>query len=153
MDVVIHRNAVVPVGVTVVGRYNGEIREYRGDEALYTSERMSDIEYYYLKYKMLQKGVELIHSEKNVPVLEEFVRYLIQHERPRRHHGRYPYGFISRNEVMIKDPEKFALARKIIEMRKKGITYRKIRSELGIAMSISTLSRIWANRELYEEDE
>ena len=151
MEVVIHRNAVAPSGVTVVGRYYGELKDYRGEcKVVYTDEGFSDMEFYYWKYRMLQRNVELIRSAAEIPELEEFTRYLVGRSSYPRHAGRLPFGFMNANGVVVKQPEKVELAREIIGLRDKGMKYRQIKSELGISLSLSTICRICGNRELYE---
>lgn len=152
MNVAVHGNAKVSTGMHVVERYYGEIEDYDGScSILYTDCKVSKNEYYYLKYKLLRRKIELIHAYWDDEDLNEFVVYLNMRESERWSGGRLPFGFVRRNGVVVEDAEKMALARWIIELHDEGLVYRVIREKIGGGMSISTIYRIVENRERYEK--
>lgn len=152
MNIAVHRNAVVPTGMRVVERYHGEIEEYDGScSILYTDQELGKNEYYYLKYKLLRRRIELIHKHWNDEDLNDFVVYLNLRESGRWHGGRLPYGFMRRNGVVIEDAVKIVRARKIIELHDEGVAYRVIRERVEGCPSLNTVYRIVKNRERYEK--
>ena len=152
MNVAIHGNATAPVGMYVVERYHGEIEDYDGScSVLYTGQELSKNEYYYLKYKLLRRKVELIHPYWNDEDLNEFVVYLNMRESERWPGGRLPYGFIRRNGVVLEDTEKMAMARRIIELHDEGLAYRVIHEKIGGSPSLNTIYTIVKNRDRYEK--
>ena len=152
MIVSVHGSAKVPEGMWEFERYYGEIEEYNGDyDVLYTDQKMSKNEYYYLKYKLLRKNVELIHSKWNDDTLNEFVEYLSARSDENRPRGRVKFGFERRNGAVVENARRMEIARKVIELRDSGMTYRGIKSELNLNLCITTIQTICRNRELYEK--
>lgn len=150
MNVAVHRKAVAPACMHVVERYNGEIEDYNGScSILYTAEDLSKNEYYYLKYRLLRRRVELLHAYWDDDGLNSFVVYLNRREGSGWHGGRLPYGFMRRGGVVVENEAKMALARKIIELHDAGVPYRMIRDQIDGCPSVSTMYVICKNRERY----
>ncbi len=157
MNVVIHgeaREYCDSLGLVVVGEYDGSLEEYKGlCPIVVTGEDMEENEYYYLKYLLLRRKVELISVRWNNEHLNSFVVYLNEREHDRgRHTGRLPYGFMRRNGVVVENPEKILVALEILRLRDEGKTYRDIKKRLPreMDMSISTIATICEHRERYE---
>ena len=151
MNIATHMGVAPPAGMVSIEDYFGLIEDYDGGcGVLYTEQELSKNEYYYLKYLLLRKRVELIHPCWDDDDLNDFVVYLNQRESSRRG-GRLAYGFIRRNGVVVEDAVKIELARQIIELRDSGLTYRGIRDEIGGVLSVGTVSNICMNRERYKK--
>ena len=152
MNIAAHMGVAAPVGMTVVEVYTGKIEDYDGScGVLYTEDDLSKNEYYYLKYLLLRRRIELIHPGWNDEDLNEFVVYMNMRENDRRCRGRLPFGFIRRKGVIIEETHKIELARWIIELRDGGMSYRGIKNEIDVELSIGTIQTICANRDRYEK--
>ena len=141
----------------VVEQYEGDLEKYSGSyRILVTNQKMSESEYYYLKRKLLRRGVELISTRfKDCPALLEFLAY--EAERLKEVHGvRQPFGFIRKNGEVMANPEMIAVARRVIELRDAGLVLRQIQEDSGVCrpdgrdLSLSTIQTIIKNRGLYE---
>ena len=140
--------------------YDGDIEEYDGIcRVLVTDRDMSESEYYFLKGKMLSKGVELVSTRhKDTESVSEYVVYATRRESEQRqkHTGRYKFGFRQQNGVIVHHEENYKVARLIIDLRDKGYTLRKIQDDSrvkhpdGRKLSISTIQLIIKNRKDYE---
>ena len=146
--------------MTVVERYGGKVEDYSGGCAVLVTDNCSDVnEYYYLKYKMAKRKIELVSTHWGEGNREDFVAYLNQHEaeeRKRLYAGRLPFGFRRVDGQVVADREAMAVARRIIALRDAGKTYRDISEDSlvrfpdGRRMSISTIQVILRNRGKYE---
>ena len=142
-------------GMTIVDKYVGELEEYdvRGT-ILVTAEQLEKHEYYYLKYKMLRRKVELICVHWCDSEFREFVEYVAARETG-RYIGRLPFGFRRIGGETVADERGVAIARRIITMRDSGATYKAIQEDPdvhhldGRRMSISTIQVILKNRSKY----
>jgi hypothetical protein len=142
--------------------YDGSLEEYRGRcVVLVTDADLDKNQYHYLKYKLLKRKVELIciHQQTDAEV-GEFISYLSNQERRRQqqlHKGRVAFGFTrNRSGEEVEDPERIAVARRVVRLRDAGLTYQKIvddpevRYPDGRKMSVSTIQVILKNRSKYE---
>lgn len=140
--------------MVIVGTYDGEIENYSGlCSVLVTDAEMGKYEYYYLKGKLLARGVELVSTRhKDSDDLSDFVLYSVQNRRPKSG-GRYRFGFGAAGIL----PEGRVVVKRILELRDAGHTYRKIQEDPGVhhldgrKLSISTIQIIIKNRQIYEE--
>ena len=129
----------------IVERFTGEIENYCGVCAvLVTDQEMSSGEYYFLKGKMLARGVELV-STRYVDT-ENLAQGTVKDISEKRG-GRRKFGDGS--------PAEMAVVNRIFELRDGGATYKeisedeRIRYRDGRKMPISTIQTILNNREKY----
>lgn len=129
----------------IVERYTGDIENYCGvSPVLVTDREMSSGEYYYLKGKMLARGVELV-STRYVDT-ENLAQGTVKEVSEKRR-GRRKYGDGSEAEKAVVD--------RIFELRDAGRTLKEISEDEAVGyldgrkMSISTIQVILRNREKY----
>lgn len=137
-------------GLLVYDRYYGNLEDYHGDcPVLVTDMPMPKEAYDDWKCYMFARGVELISTRWSDD--EDIVRLL--HERKRRRGGRQRFGYYRKNGEILENPEKMAVARRIIELRDAGLTYREIREAdcIDQKVSVGTIQAIIKNRKIYEE--
>lgn len=131
----------------IVERYDGDIENYCGVcRVLVTDQDMSSGEYYFLKGKMLARGVELVSTRyvdtENLSYGE--VKYVTEKNETR---GRRKFGDNSEAER--------AVVERIFELRDAGYKLRAIADDKkvgypdGRKMSVSTIQVILKNREKY----
>ena len=132
--------------MVIVGRYTGDIEGYNGVcPVLVTDQDMSQGEYYFLKGKMLARGVELVSTR--YPDSKNLAKYEIP-KKPTKYGGRQRFGTGS-------DFER-AVIQRIFELADAGKTLREIAADEkvgyldGRKMSISTIQLIIKNRGKYE---
>lgn len=144
----------------VIGeRYNGDILGYRGRcPILVTDIDVPKNEYFYLKYLMLRRSVELVSVVWASVELSEFISYLVDREAERRKTGgRLPFGKRWENGAEIENQKEMEIVRRIFELRDNGATYREIQDDEGVhylggrKMSISTIQVILKNRDKYKK--
>ena len=130
----------------IVERYAGDIENYNGCCCVMVTDReMSVGEYYYLKGKMLARGIELV-STRYVD-LENLVLEAVKDAPGKRSRGRRKFGDGSVAEM--------AVVRRIFELRDAGRTMKEITEDDGVhyldgrKMSISTIQTILDNRGKY----
>lgn len=130
----------------VVERFTGDIESYNGDCCVLVTDReMSAGEYYYLKGKMLARGVELV-STRYVDT-ENLAQGVVKEVSEKRGRGRRKFGSESEAEM--------AVVRRIFELRDSGHTMKEISEDEGVCypdgrrMSVSTIQVILRNREKY----
>ena len=141
--------------------YIGDICDYDGVcKVLVTDKEMTESEYYFLKGKMLAKGVEVVSiHHKDTQRLSDYVIYALKQQSVQRkkHTGRYQFGFCMRNGEIVHHEETFEVAQLIIELKDKGYTLRRIQEDSrvkhadGRKLAISTIQLIIKNRKDYEE--
>lgn len=144
--------------MVVCEQYSGDIEKYRGVcPVLVTSQDMSEHEYYFLKGKLLSRGIELISTKhKDTEGLREFLVYQAG-RRKKNYSGRQMFGFQKVNGEVIFTENGRAVVRRILEMRDAGYTLRQISDDEkvfhpdGRKISISTIQQIIKNRDTYEE--
>lgn len=128
----------------IVERYDGDIENYGGVcRVLVTDRDMSPGEYYYLKGKMLARGVELV-STRYVDT-ENLAHGVIKDVPEKRSRGRRKFGDSSEAERSVVD--------RIFELRDMGCTLKEISEKVGYPdgrkISISTIQVILKNRHKY----
>lgn len=146
----------------VMQQHDGDIESYRGVcRVLVTDRDMSEQEYYFIKGKMLARGIELISTRhKDTEKMSEFMVYASRRELERREKftGRCKFGFHRVGNEIVPHERTMVVARRILELRDKGYTYRCIREDEkvrhidGRKLSISTIALILQNREYYEKE-
>lgn len=147
-------------GFVIGEHYTGDVSEYEGDGRIIVTDNCSDErDYYYLKYKLIQRGIELVSTHWSDEAIEEFVTYLNRREtenRRKKYGGRQRFGYYRKNgEVCIRE-ESLAVVRRIFELRDAGETYQRIVDDPdvhhpdGRKLSISTVQVILRNRKEYE---
>ena len=144
-------------GWAVAGRYDGALVEIKNiiPPVVVTDEALDKNEYYYLKYLLLKRGVELISVWFEPSETTDFLVYLNQRERDRSRRGRLPFGFMVKNGEVVENPETISVARRIVALRDAGCTYKQIQDDDlvrypdGRKMSISTIQVILKNRNKY----
>lgn len=129
----------------IAERFTGDIENYGGICAvLVTDQELSSGDYYYLKGKMLLRGIELV-STRFVDT-ENLVQGTVKEVSEKRR-GRRKFGDGSKAEM--------AVVRRIFELKDAGATYKEISEDErvcyldGRRMSISTIQVILNNREKY----
>lgn len=129
----------------IVERFTGEIENYCGVCAvLVTDQEMSSGEHYYLKGKMLARGVELV-STRYVDT-ENLAQGTVKDVSEKRR-GRRKFGDSSDAERAVVD--------RIFELRDGGATFQEIRDDENVhyldgrRMPISTIQVILNNRGKY----
>lgn len=130
----------------IVERFTGEIENYGGVcRVLVTDQEMSPGEYYYLKGKMLARGVELV-STRYVDT-ENLAQGVIKDVPEKDSRGRRRFGSVSMAERTVVD--------RIFELRDAGATLKEISEDEkvgypdGRKMNISTIQVILKNRNKY----
>ena len=138
--------------------WEGDICDYKGScRVLVTDREMSEQEYYYLKGKMLGRGVELISTRyTDNKLMMEFLSYQAERKR-QKYGGRQPFGYRKVGAEIREIPEMIDVARKIIMLKDAGATLRQIHEcesvhhPDGRKISVSTIQQIIKNRERYED--
>lgn len=142
----------------VIGeRYTGDLLAYRGScPIVVTDADVSKNEYFYMKYLLLRRSVELVSTRWVSVELSGFVAYVAEREakRRKRYGGRLLFGMRKVGGVKKEDPELFPVVERIIELRDQGATYAEIRADEGVRrngaeLPISTIQTILNNREKY----
>lgn len=145
-------------GMTIGERYVGNVEDYRGSCLILVTDNCEDQnDYYYRKYKLMLRKVELVSTHWGDAGVDEFVRYMSEREFERRkdkYPGRVPFGFKRVDGEIVEDPVSIGIARRIVELKDAGKTYREIVEEVrypdGRKMAVSTVQTILGNRSKYE---
>lgn len=147
-------------GMIVAERYEGAVEKYAGDYLVLVTDNCESMnDYYYLKYKLHQRGIELVSTHWHERSLDEFVQYMGEREnrdRETARPGRLPFGYRRSKGEVLEDAAKMVVVRRIFELRDDGKTYREIQRDLGVKhpdgrpMSISTIQVILQNRWKYD---
>lgn len=143
--------------MVICERYSGEIEDYKGVcPVLVTSQDMSEAEYYFLKGKMLARGVELISTlYKDREGMREFLMYQVE-RRKKNYAGRQSFGFRLVDGELVLTETGRQVVQRIFELRDAGFTLRRIREDDGVhhpdgrRLSVSTIQLIIKNRAKYE---
>lgn len=145
-------------GFEIVERYEGNLEDYSGKCPILVTDNCADRnEYYYLKYKLFRRRIELLSTHWYNKGVEDFVAYMHRMDSERkRSPGRAPFGFKYVGGVLVEEPAGIEIARRIIALKDEGLTFRKIVEDEGVhhldgrRMSISTVQVILKNRSKYE---
>lgn len=143
--------------MVICERYNGDLYSYDGGcPVLVTDQDMTESEYYYLKERLLRRGIDLVSVQyTDNPVVMDFMAYAAK-RRKENYGGRQIFGYYRKNGEVIENPEMIAVVHKILELRDAGYTLRQIQTDEdvhhpdGRKISISTIQQIIKNREKYE---
>lgn len=143
--------------MTIGERYTGDLLEYRGScPIVVTDADVSKNEYFYIKYLLLRRSVELVSTRWVSVELSEFVAYVVEQEskRRKRYGGRLLFGLRLVGGVKVEDPELYPVVERIVKLRDQGATYAEIRADEGVRrngveLPISTIQTILNNREKY----
>ena len=144
--------------MVICEQYTGNLEDYDGNcRVLVTDQRMGENEYYFLKGKLLARGVELVSIwYKDNKLLSEFLAYQAE-RRKENYNGRQPFGFQRKNGEVTENPEMMKVVRRILDLRDAGMSYRLIREDEGVhhpdgrKISVDTIRQIIKNRGRYEE--
>ena len=141
-------------GLLVYDRHDGNLEDYHGDcPVVVTDQPMTREAYEGWKCNMFNRGVELISTRWSDD--DDIVRLL--HERKRPRGGRQRFGFYRKNGEILENPEQMEVARRVIALRDKEMSYREIREAEGIRhiggkkLSVSLIQVIIKNRDKYEK--
>jgi len=146
-------------GMVIAERYEGDVAEYRGSCLVLVTDNCEDQnDYYYLKYLLRKRKVELLSTHWHSADVSEFVRYMSLREeemRREKYVGRAPFGFRRVNGAVVVDETEIAIARKAVAMRDASAKLREIAEEAsrmsGRNVSISTIQMILKNRGKYTD--
>jgi hypothetical protein len=143
--------------MVICDEYSGDIEKYHGIcPVLVTSQNMTEHEYYFLKGKLLARGVELISTiHKDREGMREFLVYQAE-RRKKNYAGRQIFGcrLVGGETVLTENGR--AVVNRIFEMHDSGFTLRQIREDEGVhhpdgrRLSISTVQLIIKNRAKYK---
>ena len=144
----------------IVENYDGDIEMYDGvSRVLVTDQGMTEGAYFSLKAKMLTKGVELVSTHyEDTPSIAEYIVFTTQEliKDRQKHTGRYQFGFMMLDGEKVQHEHNFKVARRILELRDKGLTLAKIREDSevkhpdGRKLSIGTINTVIKKRKDYE---
>lgn len=145
-------------GMVIAERIEGDIEKYRGVcRVIVTDQKFEKNEFYYLKYRMLRRKVELISVYFDDVAFDEFVAYAANQRQ--KSGGRLRFGYRRRPDGSIEEDESsMVVVRRIFELRDAGATYKEIQADAGVhypdgsRLSISTIQVILQNREGYENE-
>lgn len=140
----------------ILESYSGNLADYKGNCAVVvTAQRMDRSKYDSLKCELFGRGIELVSLEwTDDEVILRLLRNQIEQRGKRG--GRQMFGWRKEKGRFVEIPSKIAVARRIIELRDAGMTYREIRENVDVRhpdggeLSLSTIRTIIENREKYE---
>ena len=140
----------------ILETYSGNLADYKGNCAVVvTAQQMTRSEYDSLKCSLFGRGVELVSIDwTDDEVIVRLLRNQIAQRGKRG--GRQIFGYYKRNGEIVENPEKIAIARRVIELRDAGKTYREIAEDPGVRhpdggeFCLSTIQTIIKNRKVYE---
>lgn len=144
--------------MTICETWDGRIENYRGDcHVLVSDQSMSENEYYYLKSRLIARGIEFVSTHhKDDESMVGFLMYANERDKS-RYATRLPLGRCWCNGKIIEDADGMAVVTRILELRDSGATYRAIREDEkvrrpdGGKYSLSTIQGIVRNRKFYEK--
>lgn len=134
-----------------------DLEHYTGvSRIIVTDQEMSEYEYYYLKGKLLGRGVELVSTRHtDDTLLAGFLAYQAD-RRKKNYGGRQRFGYRKENGVVVPTKDGMDVVNRILELRDAGFTLRKIQEDKGVhhpdgrPISISTIQQLIKNREKYK---
>lgn len=139
-------------GMTIGERYSGKVEEYTGNGVILVTDNCADLnDYYYLKYMLRMRGIELVSTHWHDRGVEDFVAYMAQRDAERRvkRGGRRLFGLQSERDMVV--------VRKIFSLRDAGYTLRQISDDPGVTYAdgrqipVSTIQVILRNRGRYDK--
>lgn len=144
--------------MTVCETWYGSIENYRGScRVLVTDQSMSENEYYFLKSRLMARGIELVSTHhKDDESMVGFLVYANERDRS-KYARRLPLGRRWSGSEIVEDADGMVVVRRILELRDGGATYREIREDAkvrrpdGKMYSLSTIQSVVKNRKFYEK--
>ena len=144
--------------MTICETWDGRIENYRGSCGVLVSDQsMSENEYYYLKSRLIARGIELISTHhKDDESMVGYLMYASERDKS-RYATRLPLGRRWSGGRIVEDAEGMAVVNRIFELRDSGVSYRAIREDEkvrrpdGKMLSLSTIQNIVRNRKFYEK--
>lgn len=139
-------------GMVICDTWDGDLESYAGAcKVLVTDQEMPEGRYYYLKNKLLIRGVELVSTrhEDDPEVVQQFIDDA--EDRKTKYGARQKFGYKKVAGVVVEDPEAMAVVHRILELREQGLSYRQIRDDPdvrhpdGRQISVSTIRQICEN--------
>lgn len=139
-------------GMVICDTWDGDLESYSGScKVLVTDQKMPEGRYYYLKNKLLIRGVELVSVlyEDDPEVVRQFIADA--ETRKIRYGARQKFGYKKVAGVVVEDAEAMVVVRRILELRELGYSYRQIREDSevchsdGRQISVSTIRQICEN--------
>lgn len=136
-------------GMVICDTWDGDLESYDGPcKVLVTDQEMPEGEYYYLKNRLLIRGVELvsIRHEDDPRVVQRLIDDA--ETRKTRYGARQKFGYRKVAGAVVEDPEAMAVVRRVLELREQGQSYRQIREDPmvrhadGRQISVSTIRQI-----------
>ena len=143
--------------MTIAEIYDGDLRDYNGAcRVLVTSADLSENEYYFLKRRLLGRGVELVSTKhRDDEKVVGYIRY--ESQRAKRTYGRQRFGFRMENGVVIPILGGVKVVRRVLDLHDAGYTLRQIQADNdvhhpdGRPGSVSTIQAIIKRRKEYED--
>lgn len=142
----------------IVGTHDGDIEDYKEFcPILVTDKEMSEPEYYYLRGRMLARGVELV-STRYMDSKSMVEQMLFNMKMRKGNRGFCRFGFKREGDKIVRHEQNFAVVERILELRDKGYVLREIhedelvRKPDGSKLSISTIQIIIRDRKIYEKE-
>ena len=131
--------------MVIVDRYSGDLEKYNGVyKIVVTDQKLVEYEYDYLKGKLFSKGIQLLSTVYNDRgILSDFVAYSACRDamdRRKKYGGRKKF-------------DNAEVVNRILELREKGYSYRRIRDAEGVCypggrkLSVSTIQGIIKDKE------
>lgn len=142
-------------GMKILESYEGDLGLYRGNCAVVVTDlKMTRKEYDTWKCLLFGRGVELVSTEwTDDDVILRLLHSQVENRKKRG--GRQMFGFAKQNGQIVEVPVKMAVARRVLELRDRGLTLRDIREDADVChpdgkkLSISTIQQIIKNRDEY----
>lgn len=144
--------------MVICATWDGDIENYRGDcRVLVSDQSMSENEYYFLKSRLMARGIEFISTHhKDDESMVGYLMYASERDKS-RYATRLPMGRRWSCGKVVEDAEGMAVVNRIFELRDSGLAYRAIREDEkvrrpdGRMLSLSTILNIVRNRKFYEK--
>lgn len=142
--------------------WGGSPLEYRGSgECLVWGGYHPMFEFYYIKFRLLRRGVDLIPTQDYGDlgyVLDQFVSYAAKRDREGRRGGKVPFGWRSEGGELVPVPGELAAADEILLLRENGMSLRGIERWLaehnrttrdGRPVTVNVIRAVCAKKGMY----
>ena len=141
----------------ILEHHDGTLDDYKGKcPVVVTDQKMTREEYDTQKCVLFGRGIELVSVDwTDDEVILRLLRNQIISRKNRS--GRQMFGYSRKNGMVMENPALFAVARRVIELRDAGCSYREIQADPdvrwtdGREIAVSTLQVIVKNRTRYEK--
>lgn len=143
--------------MVIVETHEGDLLDYIGKaRILVTDQKITEVEYYFVKGELIKRGVELVSTihKDNVELLK-LTPYMSRREKSG---GRSKFGFRKADGEEVLTETGRAIVKRIFELRDAGYSYRGISEDEGVhypdgrKLNISTIQIIIKNRKIYEKE-